>query len=329
MLLWLSERFGWLGWHKGYAVLTGVAAVGVAMLGMFAWFGAALVFRRRFQFSLRSLLAMVVVVALPFSWLAACIKDAKTQRIAVEAIESAGGEAYFYDRKTGRQFHYPTWDDRSPPLLPSWAEFDFYYSISHVFYSYHPRPLNFDRPTIIIQENGNFSEQITQITKLRHLRCLGLAGTTVDDACLEQLFKLRELERLCLQCTKVTPAGVAKLKQSLPNVEIGWGWDGTRYQHGGEGVAYTTLREGDAIAYEKDLTCLELSADATDGELRRLSDFRRLKFLSLRETRISDAGLRHLKGLTQVQTLDLTGTQVTDEGVAKLQQALPNCKIIR
>ena len=29
-LLWLSDRFGWLGWHKGYAVLTGVAG-GVAM----------------------------------------------------------------------------------------------------------------------------------------------------------------------------------------------------------------------------------------------------------------------------------------------------------
>jgi hypothetical protein len=24
-LLWLSERFGWLAWHKGYAVLAAVA----------------------------------------------------------------------------------------------------------------------------------------------------------------------------------------------------------------------------------------------------------------------------------------------------------------
>ena len=29
VLLWLSERFGWLGWHKGYAVVTDAAAVGV------------------------------------------------------------------------------------------------------------------------------------------------------------------------------------------------------------------------------------------------------------------------------------------------------------
>lgn len=47
VLLWLSDRFGWLGWHKGYAVLTGVAVVGVAMLLMLVWFGVALIFSRR------------------------------------------------------------------------------------------------------------------------------------------------------------------------------------------------------------------------------------------------------------------------------------------
>lgn len=37
-LLWASEVFGWVGWHKGYAVLTGVGVVGAAMLGMLLWF---------------------------------------------------------------------------------------------------------------------------------------------------------------------------------------------------------------------------------------------------------------------------------------------------
>jgi hypothetical protein len=69
-LLWLSEHFGWLSWYKGYAVLTAVASVGVAMLAMVVWFGLALVFRRRLQFSISSLLVLVVVVALPCSWLA-------------------------------------------------------------------------------------------------------------------------------------------------------------------------------------------------------------------------------------------------------------------
>ena len=77
LLLWLSDRFDWLGWHKGYAVLTSVAVVGVAMLAMAVWFAAVLVFRRRFQFSVRSLFVLVVAVALPFSWLAVNIKEAR------------------------------------------------------------------------------------------------------------------------------------------------------------------------------------------------------------------------------------------------------------
>ncbi len=70
VLLWLSDRFGWLGWHKGYAVLTAVAMVGVAMLGMLLWFAVSLIFRWRFQFSLRSLLIVAIVVAVPSSWCA-------------------------------------------------------------------------------------------------------------------------------------------------------------------------------------------------------------------------------------------------------------------
>ena len=91
VLLWLSDRFGWLGWHKGYAFLTCVAVVGVAMLVMLSWFGAALVFRRRFQFSLRALLVLVVVVALPCSWFAVEMKAA--QKAAVETIKKLSGSS--------------------------------------------------------------------------------------------------------------------------------------------------------------------------------------------------------------------------------------------
>src|SRR5271166_4349850 len=55
-LLWLSNWLGWPHWHKGYAVLVSVATVGVVMLMMLLWFAVALVFRCRFQCSIRSLL---------------------------------------------------------------------------------------------------------------------------------------------------------------------------------------------------------------------------------------------------------------------------------
>ncbi len=89
-LLWLSNWLCWPPWHKGYAVLSAVAGVGAAMLLMFAWFAVAVVFRWRFQFSIRSLLLLVVVVALPCSWLGVEIKKAREQQKAVIALCEAG-----------------------------------------------------------------------------------------------------------------------------------------------------------------------------------------------------------------------------------------------
>ena len=54
----------------------------------------------------------------------------------------------------------------------------------------------------------------------------------------------------------------------------------------------------------------------------------KLKRLDLENTQVTDAGLVHLKGMTNLKRLYLDNTQVTDEGVKKLQQVLPNCRII-
>ena len=62
-LLWLSERYQWFSFnsHKGWTVLIAVAAVGVGTMLLFIWLLFALLFRLRFQFSIRSLLVMVVI----------------------------------------------------------------------------------------------------------------------------------------------------------------------------------------------------------------------------------------------------------------------------
>jgi hypothetical protein len=90
-LLWLSDRLGWPAWHKGYAVLTAVAVVGVALLLMVLWLGVALLFRRQFQFSIRSLLVLVAATAVPCSWLVTEMRTARKQHAAVLAIQGTGG----------------------------------------------------------------------------------------------------------------------------------------------------------------------------------------------------------------------------------------------
>ena len=66
----------------------------------------------------------------------------------------------------------------------------------------------------------------------------------------------------------------------------------------------------------------------TGAGLVHLKGLTNLEKLAFSGTRITDEGLEHLKGLTNLKELGLGHTRVTDEGVQKLQQALPNCKII-
>jgi Leucine-rich repeat (LRR) protein len=122
-------------------------------------------------------------------------------------------------------------------------------------------------------------------------------------------------------------------------------------------VVYAHLENDASMLYLKDLSeirRLNLSgSEITDKGLEQLKDLPQLQNLCLVGTTVTDPGLEHLRGLTQLQVLALDGTKVTDnvlehlkeltqlkelglydtkvtdEGVKKLQQALPNCKIIR
>ena len=76
-------------------MLIAIASVSVTMLLMLLWWLAALCSRWRFQFSLRSLLALTVVVAIPFSWLAVEMKKAKEQKEAVEWVKRGGGMVWY------------------------------------------------------------------------------------------------------------------------------------------------------------------------------------------------------------------------------------------
>ena len=58
-----------------------------------------------------------------------------------------------------------------------------------------------------------------------------------------------------------------------------------------------------------------------------LAKLNNLQSLDLRGTQVHNVSA--LVGLSRLRSLDITGTPVSDEQVATLQQALPNCKIIK
>ncbi len=90
---------------------------------------------------------------------------------------------------------------------------------------------------------------------------------------------------------------------------------------------------GRLIPTEREIRILDLSlgfVGVIDAEMSNLDrGFPQLEDLTLRGSNVTDASLENLKGMFQLRVLCLSETKVTDAGVAKLQQALPNCKITR
>jgi hypothetical protein len=187
-ILLLSER--WM--PKGWAVLIAVAAVGLFLIVMLLWFVLALVFHRRFQFSLRSLLVLTVAVAVPCSWMAAEMRDARKQREVVEEIRKLGGdveddcqkendpEVVLYSGVTGR---YRVINAQSP--TPEWLR---------------------------KMMGGQFFATVIKVYLLN--------SPVVTDTDMEKLKTLNQLKYVDVRNTQVTDKGVRKLQQALPNCVI-------------------------------------------------------------------------------------------------------------
>ena len=205
-LLLLVERYYWL--PKGWPVLIAIAAVAVVMLLMLLWFVIALVFRWRFQFSIRSLLALVIVVAIPFSWLAVEMKQANSQPRMVTEIERMGGmvenDLLYFSAMTSQH--------REPPE-PRWIRRllgdDFFREVIVL------GKMDDEKFLKVSEVSGIESIQrlwlgVSKITdagsvgfrRWTGLRELNLPDTGITDAGLENLRGLRELRFLYLRTPK-------------------------------------------------------------------------------------------------------------------------------
>ena len=297
--LFLSERFQWFAFNekKGYTVLIAVAAVGLVVVVMLVWLLVSLLFHWRFQFSVRSLVVLVVVVAIPCCWLPVKMREAERQRKEVEAIHRAWLGEVLYDYQLDESGMYTA---KQGPPAPAWLREllreEFFSEVVGV------RWMRAREVDVLLKDINGLSlihldlsnAQVTDehLKELTKLRTLILPRTQVTDAGLEHLKGLRELVYLSLAFTQVTDAGLEHLKG---------------------------LRE---------LKRLGLSGThVTDAGLEHLLGLPQLEQLNLAGTKVTDTGLEHLKGLKKLNWLGLINTQVTEEGIKELGKALPNCQI--
>ncbi len=206
-VLFACERWRWfpVNYQKGFPVLLAVAVVAAVLMLILAWMLVALVFRRRMQFGLRTMLVFVTLCAVVCSWLTVRIKQARRQAEEIAAIkEKHGSASYHWETASIERMAELVPAPPGPERLRKLLGIDFFGIVEHL---YVPTPPTTDA-------------ELEHLTVLRRLKRLGLCGDNVSDAHLSHLGGLSTLRRLWLVDTKVTEEGVKKLHDVLPNCAI-------------------------------------------------------------------------------------------------------------
>ena len=168
--------------------------------------------RRWYQFSLRTLLLAVLVINLPLSWFAARLEKARKQKEAVEALEKAGGYA-FYRSQSEDRFAELLAPKRARALLGDHFFFDVVAVLAY--------DKSIDFKLVTCRNLGD--KELTYLKGLPSLEILHLGDTQVTDAGLENVKELADLRELVLSDTQVTDAGLEHLKglTNLTDLHLG------------------------------------------------------------------------------------------------------------
>jgi hypothetical protein len=149
------------------------------------------------------------------------------------------------------------------------------------------------------------------LSDLTALRGLTLRSPKITDAGLVHLRSLVELRSLDLMFTSVGAAGLHHLRP-MTRLEF-LVLNGTRV---------------DDLAPIRHLTGLKFLSIAntrmTDAGLTGLEGLHSLQGLDLSSTRVTDAGLEHLRGLKKLRSLRIRNTKVSNQAFVALQQVLPS-----
>ena len=204
-VLLMSERW----FPKGWAALVALAVVGLFLLLMLLWFVLALLFRWRFQFSVRSLLIFVTLFGVACSWFAVKEREAIRQRRTILTLHHADFQlAYDYEIDASGELIYQA-RSHVPQCLRELFGEDYF---ANVIYA--------EACDEFLRRSRVTDDDLQLLQDVPHLQILRLWQSTITDAGLRHIAKLKGLKRLILIHTKVTNAGIAKLQKALPNCTI-------------------------------------------------------------------------------------------------------------
>ena len=265
--------------------------------------------RRWFSFSLRSMMLLVVVIAIPLGWK---VNRARNQRVVVAELQKLTVTDIAYDyqfvaMKNGR--------GKSLPPGPGWL-------IDLLGEEYFVEVVQ-----IAVDDPQVTDETIALIARLPKIERVTLKSDRITDGGLVHFAGMHNLEVVTLYSNRITGAGLVHLAElkRLKWLDV-WGW-----------ATDDSLEHISTLKRLENLHVIEPS-QVTDRGLANVAKLTNLQSLHLgndpRNTaglqdyiKITDAGLGNLYGLKNLVSLRLNTTQVTQTGIDKLQKALPNCKI--
>lgn len=217
--------------------------------------------RRRAQFTLKMLLAAVLILSLPLSWFAVKMDRARKQEEAISELSELGDVKVLYRYQDSWPFEL---EPSGPPWLRRFCGKDFFNDITFVDIS-----------------NTRADDSTTKyLASFPELRFLRLDGTLVTDTGLKQIVNLQSLEHLYLP-DQTTADGLEQL--------------------GGLSLKKLVVPSHFANDDLKALCCLPSVEDlylgktrVTDAGLRHLKALPRLQWVDVSWTRVTEAGQRDL-----------------------------------
>jgi hypothetical protein len=215
--------------------------------------------RRWFQFSLRTLLVVVALIAVGCFWFGVKMRDAAKQKTAVEGILKDGGWVeYSYEvDATGNAIA------GAEPPVPAWMRKlfgdDFFWNV--------------------VGANVKTDTGMESVAQLPELRLLWLAESKITDSGLQHASALAHLDDLCLYSTSVSDMGLKHIRQlqELRTLDIS-----------GTDVSDAGLSELESLGELREL--IVNATRVTDSGLRNLKALNRLETLDVRFTAVTKDG---------------------------------------
>ena len=175
--------------------------------------------RRWLQFSLRTLLVLMLVAGAGVGWFAHEVRQTRAHREAVKAAENARkvadmarmeAETQTMAAERQRMAAERAADEATMAARKAVAE-----TAESEIQKLGGRVTGLDLSATKVTDAG-----LVHLEGLTQLQTLNLGATSITDAGLAHLEGLTQLHELDLSSTKVTDAGVAELKKALPEVAI-------------------------------------------------------------------------------------------------------------